>query len=70
MFAQLLNQSNRLISINIYAREEFGHFSVFWLTAAHSEFEDRILPFHSSGKKVGKVHPCTGTEALYRPYGP
>ena len=21
------------------------------------------------GKK-GKVHPCTGTEALYRPYGP
>jgi hypothetical protein len=18
----------------------------------------------------GKVHPCTGTEALYRPYGP
>jgi len=20
--------------------------------------------------KVGKVHPCTGTEALYRPYGP
>ena len=22
------------------------------------------------GKKVGKVHSCTGTEALYRPYGP
>jgi len=21
-------------------------------------------------KKEGKVHPCTGTEALYRPYGP
>ena len=20
--------------------------------------------------KNGKVHPCTGTEALYRPYGP
>jgi len=20
--------------------------------------------------KKGKVHPCTGTEALYRPYGP
>jgi len=19
---------------------------------------------------LGKVHPCTGTEALYRPYGP
>jgi len=25
----------------------------------------------SSTRKVkGKVHPCTGTEALYRPYGP
>ena len=22
------------------------------------------------GKGKGKVHPCTGTEALYRPYGP
>ena len=21
-------------------------------------------------KVRGKVHPCTGTEALYRPYGP
>ena len=20
--------------------------------------------------KKGKVHPCTGTEVLYRPYGP
>jgi len=23
-----------------------------------------------SKKKKGKGHPCTGTEALYRPYGP
>jgi len=23
-----------------------------------------------AGKKKGKVHPCTGTEALYRPYSP
>jgi hypothetical protein len=22
------------------------------------------------GLGKGKVHPCTGTEALYRPYGP
>jgi hypothetical protein len=22
------------------------------------------------GKVKGKVHPCTGTKALYRPYGP
>jgi len=24
----------------------------------------------TEGKGKGKVHPCTGTEALYRPYGP
>ena len=24
----------------------------------------------SLGRKKGKGHPCTGTEALYRPYGP
>ena len=23
-----------------------------------------------SQKSKGKVHPCTGTDALYRPYGP
>ena len=22
------------------------------------------------GNSKGKMHPCTGTEALYRPYGP
>ena len=25
---------------------------------------------HLRVKEKGKVHPCTGTEALYRPYGP
>jgi len=25
---------------------------------------------NGKGKDKGKVHPCTGTEALYRPYGP
>ena len=27
------------------------------------------LPYYCK-KKKGQVHPCTGTEALYRPYGP
>jgi len=27
-----------------------------------------IVQYCAIGK--GKVHPCTGTEALYRPYGP
>jgi hypothetical protein len=30
------------------------------------EIEDARL----NGKVKGKAHPCTGTEALYRPYGP
>ena len=27
-------------------------------------------PLKGKGKGKGKVPPCTGTEALYRPYGP
>jgi len=29
-----------------------------------------ILILACKGKGKGKVHPCTGTEALYRPYSP
>jgi hypothetical protein len=29
-----------------------------------------FLPAHILGLGKGKGHPCTGTEALYRPYGP
>jgi hypothetical protein len=25
---------------------------------------------HRGSRGKGKVHPCTGTEVLYRPYGP
>jgi hypothetical protein len=25
---------------------------------------------HRGSRGKGKVHPCTGTEAMYRPYGP
>jgi hypothetical protein len=28
------------------------------------------VALNTSVKGKGKVHPCTGTEALYRPYGP
>jgi len=28
------------------------------------------LVLKQTGKGKGKVHPCTGTEALYRPYSP
>jgi len=29
-----------------------------------------VLLGERKGKGKGKEHPCTGTEALYRPYGP
>ena len=29
-----------------------------------------FLYVHVIDSKKGKVHPCTGTEVLYRPYGP
>jgi len=36
---------------------------------AHTDFSNSfLLPAKKKGK--GKGHPCTGTEALYRPYGP
>jgi hypothetical protein len=30
----------------------------------------KICPVVKVSGYLGKVHPCTGTEALYRPYGP
>jgi hypothetical protein len=30
----------------------------------------RFFPEDEAKVKKGKVHPCTGTETLYRPYGP
>ena len=31
---------------------------------------ESIFLNHAVDIKKGKVHPCTGTEVLYRPYGP
>ena len=39
------------------------YFSFFWGGGSKKAYPD------VKGKK-GKVHLCTGTEALYRPYGP
>jgi len=33
---------------------------------SHTNFQKHWLKV----KNNGKVHPCTGTETLYRPYGP
>ena len=34
------------------------------------KFINLLEPLREKGKDKGKGHPCTGTEALYRPYGP
>jgi len=35
-----------------------------------SEVNSQSLSRLNKGKGKGEVHPCTGTEALYRLYGP
>ena len=44
----------------------------FWLHKERRNFEE--LKAERVDEKLrkdkGKAHPCTGTEALYRPYGP
>ena len=41
------------------------------LDSEHTLLSTRLLArMHVKYKGKGKVHPCTGTEALYRPYGP
>ena len=37
---------------------------------AEGKYSLRLSVRLSVGKVKGKVHPCTGTEALYRPYAP
>ena len=32
-------------------------------------YYSRVYKFSKNLEKVSEVHPCTGTEALYRPYG-
>jgi hypothetical protein len=45
---------------------KFGKISIFRKSAEKIEVTLRITTVLHEGKK-GKVHPCTGTEALYRP---
>jgi len=43
-----------------------GHLALTY--CYYTDYRNRTR--HRKGKVRGKVHPCTGTEALYRPYGP
>jgi len=49
-------------------------FKFFWLISGFRQDVDEICAllgcYAAYSSKKGKVHPCTGTEALYRPYGP
>ena len=40
------------------------------LTVTLYDYSAQAYSTDVNGKGKGKVHPCTGTDALYRPYGP
>jgi len=44
--------------------------SIKWGIFIDYLFEEDAAPVGKVKKEKSKVHPCTGTEALYRPYGP
>jgi hypothetical protein len=39
-------------------------------TSAMVSFDENFMLYVNTHHRSSKVHPCTGTEALYRPYGP
>ena len=49
----------------------FSHLDSVYTYVYIANFSVIIVGEMGMQNKVGsKVHPCTGTEALYRPYGP
>ena len=49
-----------------FPRQQWLHERAFILCFTYIIY----LVYHTEVIKKCKVHPCTGTEALYRPYGP
>jgi hypothetical protein len=70
-------QSNGLFHLNTTPIRQFSGY-MFRFTQNHLQVNVNYRKVHSvctysmgfHKRKKGKVHPCTGTEALYRPYGP
>ena len=50
-------------------KDGLGEFCILCRRLHHLQTMHKIIN-QESLKIKGKVHPCTGTEALYRPYGP
>jgi hypothetical protein len=63
----IFRDRNSLNSINVWRvrkRRNYSFLTINHFTSFYSNFDT----FFSTGKS--KVHGCTGTEALYRQYGP
>jgi hypothetical protein len=43
---------------------------VLLITTSYTYSWNPVVTYIYAQKSKGKLHPCTGTEALYRPYGP
>ena len=58
----------RLTVVAIFRELFFEGFGTYLLTPRSKVLLEKLTGLQVKGK--GKGHPCTGTEALYRPYGP
>jgi hypothetical protein len=68
-FSILLAPETNLNYNRLYIIRILYYISIKTIWQVILQFMEEFL-IYIVGKKKGKVHPCTGTEALYRPYGP
>ena len=52
------------------ARETVIHQIANWMLKGQTNSLNDAIHIGKVSYSKGKVHPCTGAEALYRPYGP
>jgi len=72
---QLTNISNLCYSplkfyIHIQITHKFNTYLTENISIRHPNYKILFSKIINMCKGKGKVNPCTGTEALYRPYGP
>jgi len=60
--------TKQIVAFRIFTSWPTNVIRIEFLLGHAESLQHQALPKEVKGK--GEVHPCTGTEALYRPYGP